>query len=258
MIRSVLMTLLAGLIGVLSAMPAKAQQPVPPGTPVTITVVPAAAAAPPVSISLGKRHGHATPLRSGCNHTGGGNIDIQQPSSDTIVVTMSGVAVSYCGPKKACAGYIFDLCQDLDISFDNPKVKKAKLTIEGRVIGVLRSNSGSAQYYGACATVGSPEGGAATLCVEDHSVTCGENLSVNDHEGPVSLAIAKAGSYNLKQTFNIMATAPCCVLPCKAPSVEFAPDPALDPLWISYKEPFHGIAKKDFGFQITIKVADDS
>lgn len=257
--RQVLMTLLAGLVGALMPMPSRAQVPVPPGTPVTITVAPAAAAAPPVSITLGARHGHATPLRSGCNHTGGGNIDIQQPSSDTVVITMTGVAVSYCGPKKACAGFIFDLCQDLDISFDNPKVKKAKLTMEGRVIGVLRAHSGNAQYYGACATVGSPEvGGGLTLCVPDHSASCGDNLSINDHEGPVSMPILKAGAYNLKQTFNIMATAPCCVLPCKAPSAEFAPDPALDPLWISYKEPFHGVAKKDFGFQITIRVADDS
>jgi hypothetical protein len=35
---------------------------------------------------------------------------------------------------------------------------------------------------------------------------------------------------------------------------EFAPDPALDPLWISAFEPFHGSKKKDFGFRVTIKV----
>jgi hypothetical protein len=32
------------------------------------------------------------------------------------------------------------------------------------------------------------------------------------------------------------------------------PDPALDPLWISAFEPFHGAQKKDFGFRVTIKV----
>jgi hypothetical protein len=48
------------------------------------------------------------------------------------------------------------------------------------------------------------------------------------------------------------------MLPCKAASAEFAPDPALDPLWISYWEPFHGATKKDFGFQITLKVAPDN
>jgi hypothetical protein len=45
---------------------------------------------------------------------------------------------------------------------------------------------------------------------------------------------------------------------CKGPSAEFAPDPAIDPLWLSYKEPFHGAAKKDFGFQVILKVAEDT
>ena len=30
---------------------------------------------------------------------------------------------------------------------------------------------------------------------------------------------------------------------------------ALDPLWISAWEPFHGASKKDFGFQIILKVS---
>ena len=66
-----------------------------------------------------------------------------------------------------------------------------------------------------------------------------------------------AGKYCLRQTFVVSASAHKCVL-CKGPSAEFAADPALDPLWISYKEPFHGAAKKDFGFQITLKIAEDT
>ena len=33
------------------------------------------------------------------------------------------------------------------------------------------------------------------------------------------------------------------------------PDPALDPLWISAWEPFKGAQKKEFGFQVTVKVS---
>jgi hypothetical protein len=29
-------------------------------------------------------------------------------------------------------------------------------------------------------------------------------------------------------------------------------------LWLSYKEPFHGAIKKDFGFQVTLKLAEDT
>jgi hypothetical protein len=247
-------------LAVVAASAATAQQPktVPPGTPVTISVVPAQVPAPPVSITLAGRHGHVTPVRRGCTHSGGGNIDVAQPSSDALVVTMSGVAVAYGGPKDSFAGMDFNLDQSFEISFDNPKVKKAKVTLEARVIGLLRSHSkgGGADYDHACASVAANGTPVVSLCLEPHSVAGGENLSVNDHDGPLSISNVAAGKYTLHQTFAIHATAPKSIWPFKAPSAEFAPDPALDPLWISYKEPFHGAAKKDFGFQVTVKVAD--
>lgn len=222
-----------------------------------------AVAAPPpkVSITLGGRHGHAVPIRCGCAHTGGGNIDVAQPTPDVVVITMGAVAVATGHPcSHSNATFKFDLDQCFEVSFDDPKVKKAKLTIEGRVIGLLRSHckgGGGAGYDQACATIGVDQVQMLTLCVEPHSVAGGENLSVNDRVGPQSVPIS-AGKYTLHQTFSVQATHPRAVLPCKASSAEFAAD-ALDPLWISAYEPFKGAAKKDFGFQITITVvADDS
>lgn len=95
-----------------------------------------------------------------------------------------------------------------------------------------------------------------SLAVEPHSVCGGENLSVNDRSGPQSLPVT-AGKYTLHQTFSVFATYPRSIAPVKAASAEFA-DGGLDPLWISHKEPFHGAAKKDFGFQVTITVAEDT
>ncbi len=237
-----------------------APKTVPPGTPVTITVAPAAASSPSVTLNLFERHGHATPHRQGFTHTGGGNTDVAQPSADTVVVTMTGVAVAGGHPcKDSAAGFDFDFEQCFEVSFDKPEVKAAKLTIEGRVIGLLRSQShgrGSAEQGKACATVSSGPVALLTLCVPPHGVAGGENLSINCREGPVSVPV-KAGKYTLHQSFQIGASHPRALLPCKAASAEFAPDPALDPLWISYFEPFHGAQKKDFGFQITIKVVPE-
>ena len=64
------------------------------------------------------------------------------------------------------------------------------------------------------------------------------------------------GKYTLHQTFRIAAQSECILF--KRPSAEFAPDPALDPLWISYFDPFHGVKKDSFGFQVTVKVAVES
>jgi hypothetical protein len=260
-IRKLKAMALSAAAGMLAPLTLAAQEktPVPPGTPVTITVQSAAASAPAASFTLGPRHGHVTPLRHGCTHTGGGNIDIAQPSPDTIVVTMSGAAVAYGALHNASAGMNFDLEQCFEINFDNPKLKKAKLTVEGRVIGLLRSHcrSDGAGYDQACVTVGSGPVAILNLCVPPHSVGGSENLSVNDHDGPVSVPV-QAGKYTLHQTFSISANARAYIVPIKGPSAEFAPDPALDPLWLAYKEPFHGAAKKDFGFQVTIKVAEDT
>src|SRR5262249_14888746 len=215
----------------------------------------------PVTLSLGARHAHVTPIRQGFTHTGGGNIDVAQPASDTVVITMTGVAVAGGHPcKDSVATLNFDLEQDLEISFEKPEVKRAKLTPEGRVIGLLRSHGkggGAAEQQGACASVLADSKAIITLNVPPHSATAGENLSLNCREGPVSATVA-AGKFTLHESFAVTASHPRSLKPCKAASAEFAPDPALDPVGISYWEPFHGAAKKDFGVQLTIKVAADT
>ncbi|MFM7152331.1 MAG: hypothetical protein ACKO23_21090 [Gemmataceae bacterium] len=184
-------------------------------------------------------------------------MDVQQPSSDTVVVTMTGVAVAYNTLKGSSAAMLAELNQCFEISFDSPKVKKAKLTMEGRVIGALRSHSkgGTAEFGDANAALLSDAISLLHVSIPGQSVCGGDSQTVNLREGPVMVPVL-AGEYKLHQTFRVAATS-CQSLCGKAPSAEFAPD-ALDPLWISYKEPFKGVSKKDFGFQVTIKVSDDT
>jgi hypothetical protein len=236
-----------------AAQPPKAQ----PGQPLNITVT-TATPAPDVSLALGSRSGKVTPVRSGSTHTGGGNIDVQQPAPDTIVVTMSGVAVAYGGPAGAAsASQVFELVQQFEVSFDKPTVKAARLTVEGRLIGFLRSHKLGSADACASATVVGGTGPGLTLIMPAHSVSGSESASINDKEAPNGVVVA-AGKYTLNQSFRVTATMPKCALPCKAPSAEFAPDPALDPLWISAREPFKGAKKTDLGFQVTIKVAPEA
>lgn len=254
-------TVLAGMAAMLLplSLPAQEKKAAPPETAVNITVQPSAPTAPPISFVLGPRHGHVVPERHGCTHTGGGNIDIAQPSPDMFVITMSGAAVAYGGLRHALAAQAFDLEQFFEVSFDDPRVKKGKLTLEGRVIGLLRSHcpKDSAAYEDACAAVSVGPTCIVNLCVPPHSVGGKQNLSVNDHDGPYSVPVTP-GKYLLRQTFRVAAMAHPTVLPTKGPSAEFAPEPAVDPLWLSYKEPFHGAIKNAFGFQVILKVAEDT
>src|SRR4051794_24985493 len=66
---------------------------------------------PAVSLLLRDRHGHAAPDRSGCTHTGGGNVDVAQPAPDTLVITLTGVAVATAHPAGSAAVMSFDLQQ---------------------------------------------------------------------------------------------------------------------------------------------------
>src|SRR5215468_4292954 len=131
----------------LSLAAAQEKATVQPGGTVNVTVTSGPAPAPPVSITLYERHGHVTPVKGKCTHTGGGLIDVAQPAPDTVVVTMTGVVVANSTMK-------FELEQLFEVNFDNPKTKKANLTVEGRVLGLLRGEkAGCAEYGDACASI---------------------------------------------------------------------------------------------------------
>jgi hypothetical protein len=219
----------------------------PPGGAVAVTVS-TAAPAPPVSIVLHERHGHVTPIKKR-THTGGGLIDVAQPASDTVIITMTGAVLSNASMQ-------FDLEQCFEVSFDDPRVKKAKLSIEGRVTGVLRGHfKGCAEYTEAAASITCGPSPLVMVSVPTHQVCGCDNLGVNDHDGP-KVVPAVPAKYVLHQTFNLAAHSECFL--AKKPSAEFAPDPALDPLWISYFDPFHGVKKDSFGFQVVLKVIPDT
>ena len=119
------------------------------------------APSPSVTISLGNRQATATPIRQGFTHTGAGNIDVAQPTPDALVITMTGVAVAGAHPcKDSVATLSFDLVQDFDITFEKPDVKKAKLTVEARLIGLLRTHSKG--------------GGSAEVCAPHILITSGK------------------------------------------------------------------------------------
>jgi hypothetical protein len=247
LVRALALSLL-GLATPVSLVLAQEKAVVPTGGAVNVTVT-TVAPPPPVSITLHERHGHVTPVKGKCTHTGGGLTDVASPAPDTVIVTMSGAAV-------ANSSMLFDLDQSFEISFDDPKVKRAKLTVEGRVIGLLRGErKGYAEYADACASILAGHVALVTLCVPPHQVCGCDNLALNDHDGPRTIPVPP-GKLTLHQTFKIAAYSTSCL--AKRPSAEFAPDPALDPLWINYFEPFHGVKKDSFGFQVILRVAPDT
>jgi hypothetical protein len=241
-----LWVLFAATVGIVLPLPFLSAQ-VPPGPP-----------PPKVSFVLKERHGHATPTRTTAAHTAGSGIEVAQPRDDTLVITMTGVVTAGPHPFKDSAADIdFDLNQDFEIGFSDPKVKQAKLTVEAQIIGLLRGDKdgGSAEVSSgtvALASGSSHNLGLLALVIEGHSVDGGHNLAINDHKGPASIPVLP-GEYHLVQSFRINA-AHARGICGKGAAAEFAPDPALDPTWISTPDPFRGTNKKEFGFRVTLRV----
>lgn len=233
-----------------------------------LALTPAASwAQAPLEIVVGPRQGTAVPFLQGMAHTGGGNIGVSHPSPDTVIISMTGVAVAgghIC--KNSVANFEFDLVQDFEVVVRDPKITKVKLLMAGRVIGLLRSQcccnktcgcrSGAADMCTAHASLAVGEAEVLAISMPPRSVAGGENLSINDHEGPVAVPV-EPGKYTLHQVFGISAAHGKTPLICKTVSAEFGPAPALDPNWISRKEPFHGADKSSFGFQILLKIVPE-
>jgi hypothetical protein len=230
-----------GIVLLLSELSAQA----PPGPPPP----------PKVSLVLKDRLGHVTPARTDAAHTGGGNIEVAQPREDTLLITMSGVVTAGPHPcQGSSASTDFDLNQEFAIGFADPKLKKARLTMEAQVVGLLRGDKhgGSASVGNGAVDIACGHVGILSLAIAGHAVSGDDNLAINDHKGPDS-TLVPPGDYHLLQSFRINAAHDRSICG-KAAAAEFAPDPALDATWISITDPFHGANKKEFGFRVILRV----
>jgi hypothetical protein len=218
-----------------------------------------------VTLVLGCAEGTATPQRKCCAHAGGGNILVTQPAPDTIATSLTGVVVAKCDVlQDSVASYGFDLTQGFEVVVHDPSVRAVKLLLEGRVVGLLRNPKQCCCHPSGSAAISIPAQAVVhcgsvellALSLPARAAACGEEISVYNREGPLSVPIGP-GKYTLHERFGIQASHGRLCLLSKGTSAEFAPDPALDSKWISQWEPFHGASKKHFGFQVILKVVPE-
>jgi hypothetical protein len=226
---------------------------------------------PPLELVVAPGDASAVPSRKGVSWANGGIIDVAQPDPTTIIVTMSGIcAVNADLICTSIANYHFELTQGFAVVVNDPKrVKAVKLTMESRVIGLLRTNH---QHYvcwthhcptadtePALAAIATCEGApVVSLSLPPRSAGCCQDLGVYNHEGPICMPVV-CGKYVLHETWGFGTTHPCFW--CRGASAEFAPQPQYVPAaleyWFQEWHPFNGTATKDFGYQVTIKVTPE-
>jgi hypothetical protein len=216
---------------------------------------PAPLEAPLVVLKPTRRDGHVTPISQGSALTGGGAVTVLQPAPDTLIITLTGAAAAKANPcTPSMASVEAAVEQQFEVVFP-AGVKPARLILEGRVLGLLRSEgakSGSAELVQATAAVHHDSQTLADLSFPPKSVHGREALAVNLAEGPACVPVGP-GCHGLHLSLHITASQSPSLCP-HISSAEFAPPPALPPPWIHPPDPFGGVDRSGLGFQVTVRV----
>jgi hypothetical protein len=221
---------------------------------------PGPAATPAVILRPTQRDGEAASVREGTALTGGGAVAVTQPSPDRLLLTLTGVAAAKSNPFILSHALLdAKIDQEFEVIFP-AGAKPARLILEGRVSGLLRSDdgkccghaAGTAELIEATAGVhcGDHPLGGVTLPVK--TVAGRDAVAVNLAAGPVCLPVGP-GCHTLVVSFKISAgqgKGMCS----RVASAEFAPPPALPPAWIRAPDPFGGLDRSGLGFQVAVRV----
>lgn len=224
-----------------------------------------APARPAYQIVLRSRTAEVTPHRSKEAQTGGGSIVVDQVELNTITVTMGGSAVVGSSCHGSAASMDFHLDQELEILALRKDARPPRIGMVARVVGTLLVTEPCCSCSKAC---GSADQGAATAClavgdapllsvaVQPSSVCCGQELSINNRQGPVECQ-AVAGSYKLSACFRINATQGKGIWHRQAAVADFDPAPQLDGFWADALKPFRAVPRRDFGYKLILRVVED-
>jgi hypothetical protein len=219
----------------------------------------------PYQIVLRSRHAEVTPIRTHDAQTGGGSILVEQPTANTIVVTLGGSAVVGSDAHGSAAAINFEFGQDLDIIPIRKGVRPPRIGMVGRVVGTLvvtdpckctHRRCGSADQGPAAASLSLGGVGLLDVSVKPSTVTCGQELAVNHREGPVECP-AVPGCYHLAGSFHISATQGKWVCNRQFAVADFDPAPQLDGFWADALKPFRAVPRRDFGFKVVLRVIED-
>jgi hypothetical protein len=211
--------------------------------------------APIVFLKPTQRDGHATSDHHCSALTGGGAVTVLQPAPDTLTITLTGAAAAKANPFASSMASLEAAVEQGFVVVFPTGYKPAHLILEGRVIGLLRSEglkSGNAELVQATAAVLHDSQTLAGLNFPTRSVNGHEALAINLADGPACVPVGP-GCHRLHLSLHVIASQGRCLCP-HISSAEFAPPPALPATWIHFPDPFNGVDRSGLGFQVTVRV----
>ncbi len=219
---------------------------------------------PAYQIVLRSRSGEVTPSRSKDTQTGGGTISVEQVEPNTILVTMTGSAAAGSDCRSTHAALDFNLEQELEIIPTRKGLRPPRVGMVGRVIGTLQvtdggkcdKGCGGAEQGPASAFLSTGGTNLLSLNVKPAATSKAQELAVNYREGPIE-APAVTGMYRLNASFRIGVTQGKGTFNRQFAVADFDPAPQLDGFWAEALKPFRAVPRKDFGYQLIIRVVEE-
>src|SRR5262245_22160950 len=147
-------------------------------------------AAPVVALRPVHRDATVVPAHTGAAVTGGGDVLVTQPSADTLIVTLTGAVAAKGTPVIGShAELTTEVDQEFEVVFPNG-ARPARLTVEARLNGLLRSKGkGVAELTGAAAGLSAGPETVATLSLGPRTASGQESLGVHIAEGPACVPV---------------------------------------------------------------------
>ncbi|MEM8678191.1 MAG: hypothetical protein AAGF97_02445 [Planctomycetota bacterium] len=208
-------------------------------------------------IILGPQSGTAKPTQRGMSYTGGGNIEITQPTPDTVVITMGGSVAAAstlftCG--EALLNFIHE--QQFAIEFSDP-MASGKLYMQVKVNGLLRGAGphASVGMNQAISSLFSGPNELATVPVAPQAAGGCDSAAITTSQGPVCVPVS-CGCYSVRQQFSIYAMQ-SKGLACAKASAQFSPG-SLGSTWVATRDPFQSADASNLGYQLILRVVPDA
>jgi hypothetical protein len=224
---------------------------------------PRLSALPPASytITLGGRDACVTPCTKNRARADGGIVDIQTGPPQTITVLMTGTpaADSYLGCTSS-AKQTYRLEQEFTVECSNAAIRTVKLTLDSSLVGYVRSVRNAGASVKLARVTVTPLGGTASAALilshPPQSVSGTDGRLCNRHLEPLEAPAMPVGKYLMTAEFELDTKASGIT---NAHAVaDFSPDTVLPADWVRVRDPFQGVSKKNFGFNITLTASAPS
>jgi hypothetical protein len=206
----------------------------------------------------GQRNATADANKGALGYTSSPLIEVTQPRADTLLITMTGMAVAGGLPcEESRAEVMFELMQSFAVIRDRPSQFPVKLVLEAQLMGLFRANRDGAGVATvtvpaeACITTGGTT--VSRVGFQPRTFSGKDIIMISDRSPPVE-ALVLPGELTLHQKFAFACAHPKKCFHKNVVMAVFG-EAGRMPEWVHLLDPYRDLPRnRDLGFRVAIRV----